>query len=369
MLNKRSHSGKECCRLQIPTFSKQRMVFALIVLAFIMSAAGVVPVQSSAESAPRNCEESNLPLRYYTPGDYDGDGKADIAVFRREEGVWYVLQSSNEQLRAVVWGAAGDKLVPADYDGDRMDDYAVFRSEVGTWWILRSSDNQWYSRQFGDRDSEPVPADYDGDGKADIAIARSGGQYEILKSTDGSLMIISSPNSPESNHNDVNVPGDYDGDDQPDPGVFSEVDSPTNGARQSHIVPREWDIKLSSGGRIVIQFGQSGDEPVPGDYDGDRKTDIAVWRPSDGVWYIRPSSMQNGNQISANSMQTISWGMSGDKVTPADYDGDGKTDMAVWRPADSVWYIISSSTGHPIYRSWGLSSDIPIPMVLKRHEH
>ena len=74
----------------------------------------------------------------------------------------------------------------------------------------------------------------------------------------------------------------------------------------------------------TVQFGRQGDVPVPGDYDGDGKTDIAVWRPSNGTWYI----LQSSN----NKMISYQWGSSTDKPVPADYDGDGKTDVAVWRP-------------------------------------
>lgn len=86
------------------------------------------------------------------------------------------------------------------------------------------------------------------------------------------------------------------------------------------------------------------------DFDGDGKTDISVWRPETGVWYIANSS---------NSSYTIlNFGLSTDILAPGDYDGDGKTDFAVWRPGDGVWHIYSRS----IYRSYqfGTNGDIPV---------
>ena len=70
------------------------------------------------------------------------------------------------------------------------------------------------------------------------------------------------------------------------------------------------------------------------DYDGDGKTDLAVWRPSDGSWHITNSS--------TSTTRTALWGRKGDIPVPGDYDGDGKTDLAVWRPSEGNWYITSS---------------------------
>ena len=89
------------------------------------------------------------------------------------------------------------------------------------------------------------------------------------------------------------------------------------------------------------------------DYDGDGTTDIAVWRPSTGRWWIKGSS--------AGWMVGTVWGEPGDKPVPADYDGDGKMDIAVWRPSNGTWYIVQSANASIRIEQFGEEGDIPLP--------
>jgi hypothetical protein len=104
------------------------------------------------------------------------------------------------------------------------------------------------------------------------------------------------------------------------------------------------------GGGRTVMWGEPQDIPVPADYDGDGKTDIAVYR--NGDWFIHRSS--------DGGMTWVPWGSAGHMPVPADYDGDGKADIAVYR--DGIWFIIGSSDGAPLSVRWGgLRQDIPVP--------
>jgi hypothetical protein len=89
------------------------------------------------------------------------------------------------------------------------------------------------------------------------------------------------------------------------------------------------------------------------DFDGDGRADLAQWRPSDGIWWILESS--------TGGYRSRQWGLSGDVPVAADYDGDKKTDLAVWRPANGVWYIILSASGASVTQQWGINGDVPMP--------
>jgi hypothetical protein len=268
--------------------------------------------------------------------DYDGDGKADVSVFRPSNGTWHLNRSTLGN-SAATFGLSTDEIIPADFDGDNRIERAVFRNEggVGVWLIYFNQHWTW-RKVFGLGTDTPVRGDFDGDGAADFAIYRPSTASWVVQKSNSNAILISRPFGISE---DIPLAADWDGDGKDDITIF----------RPSNAV---WAWVRSSDGRIdSVPFGANGDTPIVGDFDGDKKTDLAIYRPSTSVWFIQKSN--NTGFIG------VAFGASGDIPVAADYDGDGKTDIAVFRPSSGVWSIFRSLDGLIEYKTFGASGDIP----------
>ncbi len=181
--------------------------------------------------------------------------------------------------------------------------------------------------------SSPI-LDFDGDSKTDVSVFRpnpttfadnvgpsgSSSQWWIFNSaTETPLGITFGSNT------DVPVPADYTGDGKTDVAFFRPSTS-------------EWYVLRSEDMTFfAFPFGAANDVPVSGDFDGDGVSDPAVYRPSQGTWFIFRSS--------DSGVSAVPFGIAEDKPTIADFDGDGRDDIAVYRPSAQQWWQLRSTLG------------------------
>ncbi|HMT09544.1 MAG TPA: FG-GAP-like repeat-containing protein, partial [Pyrinomonadaceae bacterium] len=269
--------------------------------------------------------------------DYDGDGKADISVFRPSENKWFIYRSSDNGITQQIFAVGNDIPVPSDYDGDGRTDMAIYRSSSNDWWSLSTVSGGQINANWGQANVRPMPSDFDGDGRTDYSFfLPSNSTWYRFGSTVGSSYVQFGIAG------DKPLIGDFDGDRKSDVAIFR----PSSGHWW-------WQSSVDNIQRAT-HWGLSTDIPAPGDFDGDGKTDFAVYRPSTGVWYVYNSS---------NGSATIApFGLAEDKPVPADYDGDGRVDIAVFRPSTGIWYLLRSTAGFAALQ-FGVSTDIPTPNV------
>ena len=197
--------------------------------------------------------------------------------------------------------------VKADFDGDGKSDISVFRRSDGLWHIAKSSGG-YSSIRWGSSTDFPTPGDYDGDGKTDVAVFRFAGYSAI-----------------------------------PNPCFFYVLKSSDN-----NFFAKQW----GTSSYIIFDYPL-----INGDFDGDRVTDFSVYEGQD---YI-PATVRFKTLRSAdNTASVTSWGYNIDRQTLGDYDGDGKTDIAVFR--SGVWFIKRSSDEAVVNYFFGNPSDIPLTM-------
>jgi hypothetical protein len=323
-----------------------------------------------------------LPL----PADYDGDFRADPAFFAQDgtSGIWLIRSTRfcDGLIQCETrWGQAGDIPVPADYGGGPRTEIAVFRPATGEWFIKDMMTVRW-----GQRGDIPIPLDYEGAGRASLIVLRQTGEDDsrgefLVRGFDGSLRKrVPGTFRPGLARTPVSTSAGEFGSANRDRRAELTVFRPSTGewhakysalAHQSTITYTLGDASDTPVGADFgplgtyfpatfrdgvwkhlfgsdVQWGLPGDIPVPGDYVGALGAQHAVFRPSNGTWYVQ-------------RMNPVQWGQATDVPVPADYDGDGRLDIAVWRPSNGTWYILPSSGKAVLRRTFGGAGDIPLP--------
>jgi hypothetical protein len=262
---------------------------------------GTIGLQSQSADVAGNLGPLSAPFALTITtvnDDFDGDGKADLPVFRSSNAGWFVLESTAGGVAPPATGTPGDLPLQGDFNGDGKTDQVTYNFASAIWTI------------------------------------RSARGFQTIQVGQGGV--------------DLPVPGDYDGDGVTDLGVYR----PTTNT---------WLILRSTGGPLIVQFGQAGDIPAPAAYDGGQTTEIAVYRPSTAQFLIRAADgTVRTVKVGTPNAPTVN-GLPGEIPISSDFTGDGKADPAVFEPATATWRYISSSTNTEVDKQFGApKTDIPV---------
>ncbi len=270
---------------------------------------GTWSIKQSSNNAVINTS-FGLSTDIITPADFDGDNKTDIAVFRPSAGVWYRINSIGNTFSATRFGLDGDIPIPNDFVGtgslfgDGKADIAVYRPSEGIWYVLNSAGfgTPVTTVRFGIAEDKPLITDFGGIGVGEYSVYRpSTSVWYKLNSVivfNGQLTTVAKFGIT----NDIPIPADFDGDGRTDYAVFRA----SNVSGQS-----DFYVMNSSNGAVQgVEWGSIGDIPQTGDFDGDGKADFAVFRPTNNTWYLLQST---------NGFSSTVFGQSGDKPVSSAY--------------------------------------------------
>lgn len=305
--------------------------------------------------------------------DFDGDKIADIAFYDPVNKKVYIINSKDNQESTVDLSSfisITDDIVntfipiPSDYDGDSKSDIAFFNNTTRLWHIKVSSglfprNHVKWGWVIGEK---PIPGDTDGDSKCDlIAFTPTNNptnyaRWPTLLSTNN--YNYSDSIFPTSTVEDVPLEGDIDGDKKSDHLIYR----PSASLFSAFISTRNYNINLKAEAMIGNKYAIA----VPADYDGDRKVDLATWSPDLGTWEIvfskdligaspqgeTPSQSGCGFNKDPGAkeencpVKSFTLGKAGDIPMPADYNGDGKDEIAILNK--ETWNLEIMQTGSNI---------------------
>jgi flagellar hook assembly protein FlgD len=285
------------------------------------------------------------------PGDWNGDGITDAGVFRGG-GYWHLDANGNRQWDAGVdatfqFGMTGDIPVPGDWNGDGVTEAGVYRGTTGEWYVDLNGSRAWEWEtgdnvfKFAVTEGMIVTGDWNGNGVTKTGYYRNGTWYLDMNGNgtwDGPAIDSFFANFGGGVTGAIPVTGDWNGDSKTEVGVYQNgiwyLDGNGNGSWDGAVLDRFFS---NYGG------GMSDAVPVTGDWNGDGITEIGAYNPGDNVWYLD----YNGNgQWDGTPADRTAWhGFSGVLPVTGDWNGDGMTEIGVYNPSDSVWYLDYNGNG------------------------
>ncbi len=341
--------------------------------------------------------------------DLNNDGAEDLLTYQAAAGrsLWkgYTLDGVSSTLPGVstvlgssaVWSLGDERgvPVPGDYNGDGLIDFATYTPQYrdtdsdlrGNWQIyyshsarmngsrfLPAKKSSFRSVAWGHTNYRAVPADYDGDGKSDIAVFDpDSAHWHLLFASSGFNEALArfKPNSENSEtlqwglKGDIPFALDMNGDTCSDHVVLRPAEQ-----LEWHIRYRDCRGKKASPATESITFGKRGDIPVPADFDGDGSIELAVYRQGQKRWLIRQS---------AQDVSIVKWSSAG-RPFAQDFDADGRADLAFYHAEGEKHYEILSSRVSSAARrdllhrglgvqhiAWGSDRDVPCAILSLDH--
>ena len=204
-------------------------------------------------------------------GDWNGNGKANVGVYRTGSSVGQWRQKVGATTTAFSWGRRGDMPVVGNFGGDRKDEVGIRRLGSNDF-LLRSAQNTEI-RQSGGRSTDvPLTGDWDGNGLSEIGLYRPSTRQFYLHKPNGVWTSVV-----YGGYGQQPVSGDWNKDRRSDIGTFN-------------VTTGIWSLRVPSGSGFTTKrfvYGKAGDWPVTGDFNGDKVDDVAIWRPSNATFYQR----------------------------------------------------------------------------------
>lgn len=267
----------------------------------------------------------------------------DPTVYAHAGGIWKIAYADKGSMSQVQWGFQYSGAVPGDYDGDGTNDLAVFWDITGRWYIrtVKGKVLAW-DHNWGWPGAIPVSGDYDADGYDDMAVYDGNTGYWYIFSLKRRKVLLW--NFSWGWPGATPVTGDYDGDGADDMAVLDKNVG-------------YWYIYSPKKKRVLLwnfNWGWKGADFVPGDFDGDGASELTIFDKASGNWFIYSFKRKKVLRWYYN------WGYAGTLPVSGDYDADGKTDLVVYDPNTGYWYFMFSGGGYDIAGPWGGPGYVPV---------
>ncbi len=313
-------------------------------------------------------------------GDFNGDGKTDLACYTSNAGVWSVALSTGSGWQLESWsGGPGpalpvtDQCMTGDFNGDGKTDLACYTGNTGSWNIALSTGSGWQSEFWNGGpllvdewsivpvSGQCAAADFDGDGKTDLACSDgTDSNWSVALSTGSGWNTASWSGGPvvPLPMTQQCVSGDFNGDGKADLNCWT---GEGGGWAVTLSTGSGWQSSIWSGGPVPVDEWSV--VPVPGqcfaaDFNGDEKTDLACSNGVNGTWNVGLSTSSGWNSGSWSGGPVVPLPMTQQCVS-GDFNGDGKADLNCWTGEGGGW-AVALSTGNGWQSSIWSGGPVPV---------